>query len=240
MLITHQNFSPKNIRYAFFNKNIPGSSHSYNHKHDDYLKNNIIAANMFGSAKLAIVDQKHTNKVIITNDYNNYSIADGQITNKKNIALAVKTADCVPILLADEKNCIIGALHSGWRGARSDIISEAIKKMQEMGAQKITALIGPCIHQKSYEVDHEFYKDFLSETSYNQKYFISGNKDNHFMFNLPAYVKAKLEKENIYQIFDVNKNTYDDEENFFSFRRHTHNPSSKMGNLLSVIMLVDL
>jgi polyphenol oxidase len=239
MLITHQNFSPKNIRYAFFNKDIPGSSHSYNHNHNDYLKNNIIAANLFGSDKLAIVDQKHTNKVIISNDYNNYSIADGQITNKKNIALAVKTADCVPILLADEENSIIGALHSGWRGARNDIIAEGIKKMQGIGAQKINALIGPCIHQHSYEVDNSFYKDFLNETSDNKKYFICGKKDNYFMFDLPSYVKDKLEKAKIHKIFDINRNTYDDEANFFSFRRYTHNPSSDQGSLISVIMLVD-
>jgi polyphenol oxidase len=239
MLITHEKYNPKNIRYAFFNKKIAGSSHRYTHIHDNYKENNLLAAQVFGSEKLAIVQQKHTNKVILTNDYNNYSIADGQVTNQKNIALAVQTADCVPILLADEEQGIIGSLHSGWRGARSDIIAEGILKMKDLGAQKITALIGPCIHQDCYEVDNEFYKDFIEETNSNEQYFIPGEKESHYMFDLPGYVKDKLKKAQVHQILDINHNTYVDEENFFSYRRSTHNPDSKQGSLLSVIMLVD-
>jgi len=237
MLITHKKYNPKNIRYGFFNKDIAGSSHRYTHIHDKYIENNLIAAKIFGSEKLSIVQQKHTSNVIITNDYDSYCIADGQVTNKKNIAIAVQTADCVPILLADEEKGIIGALHSGWRGARDNIIAEGIDKMKAMGSKKITAIIGPCIHQNSYEVDNEFYNDFLKESEINIQFFISGDKRSHHMFDLPGYVKSKLEKAKVSEILDVNCNTYEDEENFFSFRRFTHHPDNAYGSLLSVIML---
>lgn len=239
MYFTHEDFKPENIRYAFFNRKVPVSNHRYFHHHDNYQENKKIIAQIFGSSDIAIVDQKHTNNVIITEDYNSYCIADGQVTNKPNIALAVITADCVPILFADAKAKIISSVHAGWRGARANIIQEAMNKMKEQGASEITAIIGPCIKQKNYEVDTSFYNNFIEESNNYRKFFIPSLNKDHFMFDLPGYVKEKLANSGINIIYDINKNTYEDEENFFSFRRTTHFPESPMGNVVSVIMLED-
>jgi len=237
MLITHEKFNPKNIRYGFLTKKISGSSHRYLKQYDNHAENNKLAAEIFGSEQIAVVEQKHTNKVILTNDYNNYCIADAQVSNKANIALGVLTADCVPILLCDDEAKIISSVHSGWRGARSDIIQNTIEAMQELGAKNITAIIGPCIQQHSYEVCDNFYQNFISESSNNKQFFIPGKKEVHHMFDLPSYVKHKLTHSAVDQILDIERNTYDNEEHFFSFRRTTHNPESQMGSLISVIML---
>lgn len=241
MFITHEEYKPKKIKYGFFTKNVPVKSHRYLHHYDGHEENNSKLSKIFGCEKISVVDQKHTNKVIITNDYNSYCIADGQVTNKNNIALAVLTADCVPILLADEENRVIASVHAGWRGARADIINESILKMQEMGAKlsNINAIIGPCIRQKKYEIDNDFYFNFMQESEAYKIFFIPSLKENHYMFDLPSYVKLKLKDLNIKRIFDVERDTYEDEENFFSFRRTAHNPASHMGNLVSVIMLID-
>jgi YfiH family protein len=238
MFITHELPLFKNIHYKFFTKNVPGS-HRYFNNHDGHEQNNKEIAKLFGCEKIAFVEQKHTNKVIITNDYNSYCIADAQVTNKPNIALAVVTADCVPILLADDENKVIASVHAGWRGARADIIKEAVTKMKGLGAKNIIAFIGPCIRQESYEVDSNFYQDFISESESYKKFFIPGNKPDYFMFDLPSYVKSKLNDLNIEEIFDTNRNTYEEEDKFFSFRRTTHNPNSPMGNLVSAITLKD-
>ncbi len=237
MLITHESYYHDNIRYGFFTKNIIGSTHRYVHHYENHQKNNKLAADIFGSKNIAVVEQQHTNKVILVNDYDSYCIADAQVTNKANIALGVQTADCVPILLADEAACVVAAIHAGWRGARSDIIASTIKKMQELGARNITAIIGPCIRQCSYEVDNAFYNNFIQESIEFKKFFISSTKSNHHMFDLPGYVAFKLEKAGAQQILDTKLNTYEDETNFFSYRKTTHNPNIPMGNLLSVIML---
>ena len=237
MRIMHKGFNPKNISYGFFTRDIPGSGHRYFHHHEGHEKNNQILAQLFGSEKIAVVDQQHTNKVIITNDYDSYSIADGQVTNKPNIALAVITADCVPILLADDNAKIIATVHAGWKGARANIMQEALTKMRELGAKEITAIIGPCIRQHSYEVDSNFYQDFISESIAYGEFFIPSIKQDHYMFDLPGYVKDKLLAADIDYILDIQRNTYEEEENFFSFRRTTHNPDSPMGNIASVIML---
>ncbi len=240
MLITHDAYRPKNIRYGFLTKDIPGSTHRYSERYEghEHEVNNKLAASIFGSEVIAIVEQRHTNNVIITNDYNSYCVADAQVTNKPNIALGVQTADCVPILLADEEAAVIASVHAGWRGARSDIIVKGVDKMRGLGAKKITAIIGPCIRQHTYEVDSLFYENFAQESESYKKFFIPSERPNHYMFDLPAYVKNKLTNAGVERILDIEQNTYEDEENFFSFRRTTHNPASQMGSLLSVIMII--
>ena len=230
MYITHEQFKPKKIRYGFFTKDMPSSK-------DPQSVELQLIAKKFGSDKIAIVEQKHTNKVIVVNDYSSFSIADGQVTNKQNIALGVYTADCVPILLADENVGIVATVHAGWRGARANIMAQVVEQMQALGAKNITAIIGPCIRQKSYEIDENFYQDFIIESESYKQFFIASIRENHYMFDLPGYVKDKLAQQKVKQILDVNRNTYE-EDIFFSFRRTTHNPEILMGNLISVIMLV--
>lgn len=233
MLITHKDFQPKNIRYGFFSKEV-SLDRNY-----DKQKPQEIARKYCGADNLAIVEQKHTNKVVVINNYEDSEcIADGQVTNKPNLALAVLTADCVPILFADEKKGIIATVHSGWRGARASIMNNAVKQMRELGAKDITAIIGPCIKQRSYEVDQNFYDDFISESIEYKNLFIPSNKEDYYMFDLPSYVKRKLSALDLKRILDIERNTYEEEENFFSFRRTTHNPASKMGSLISYIMLI--
>ena len=84
---------------------------------------------------------------------------DGYVASDASVAVGVKTADCTPILLADEKNGIIAALHAGWRGTFSDICGEGVRKMLECGADisHIVAVIGPSICQNCYEVGRDVY-----------------------------------------------------------------------------------
>lgn len=80
---------------------------------------------------------------------------DAFVTDKPELLIAVKTADCVPILFCDRKQGVIGAVHAGWRGTVAGIASICVKAMTDHGAsvQNITAAIGPCIKSDCYEVD---------------------------------------------------------------------------------------
>ena len=124
--------------------------------------------------RLILMYQTHSNKVIEINNANlNKNInSDAMITKNKKIALGVLTADCVPILIYDARNEIIGCIHAGWRGALSGIIKKTINKIKNKNSiHNIYASIGPCISIKSYEVDLGFYKMFLAKTKKNKKYF---------------------------------------------------------------------
>ena len=80
------------------------------------------------------------------------------ITRMKDLAIGVVTADCVPIIVCDIKNQVAGCIHAGWKGAYSGIIDNTIKKIKKLNSKnKIYASVGPCIGNKSYEVDVKFY-----------------------------------------------------------------------------------
>jgi len=83
--------------------------------------------------------------------------ADGIVTKEKKLPLFCFSADCIPVLLCDEKHGVIGAVHSGWRGSATDIIAIAIEKMCSMGAEKtdIMVAMGPAIGQCCFETDDD-------------------------------------------------------------------------------------
>ena len=148
--------------------------------------------------KLILMHQTHSNKVveIKKNNYKKKVIADAMITKVKGFALGVVTADCVPIILYDTKNEIIGCIHAGWKGAFSGVIKKTIYKIKKKGSDNnIYACIGPCIGKKSYEVDKNFYKMFMAKSKNNKIYFSNKNK-NKKLFNLRKFITNKLIKSN--------------------------------------------
>lgn len=83
---------------------------------------------------------------------------DGFVTDRKGVVLIVKTADCVPILLADAHAGVIGAVHAGWRGTVNEIAANAVEEMVRLGAlrENIRVAIGACIHECCFEVKQDF------------------------------------------------------------------------------------
>ena len=83
--------------------------------------------------------------------------ADGIVTNEPGLALVCYTADCVPVLLCDDKNGVIGAVHCGWRSSVADILKNAVDAMCALGAapETISAAIGPAIGYCCFEVGGE-------------------------------------------------------------------------------------
>ena len=190
---------------------------------------------------LSLMYQTHSNKVIIINKKNRnlkrfYS--DALITKLKGISLGVVTADCVPIILYDLNNKIIGCVHAGWKGALSGIIENTIKKFQKIDSNnKIFASIGPCIGKKSYEVDIDFYKKFLLKSKKNIKYFTKKNNLKK-LFNLRKYVHDKLLKLNV-RVDHVNYDTFKEKSKFFSYRRSQKLGENDYGRCISIISLTN-
>lgn len=99
---------------------------------------------------------------------------DGLITNTPGIALAVMTADCLPVLLADKKNKVAGAFHAGWRGTVQRIVEKGLGVMRrEFGTrpEDVFAAIGPGIQQCCYEVGQDLKDQFESQFSYGSELF---------------------------------------------------------------------
>ena len=184
--------------------------------------------------KLNLMYQTHSNKVILINNKNKYMNkfkSDAIVTKIKGIALGVVTADCVPIILFDTHNQIIGCIHAGWKGASSGIIENTIKTFKKLNSKnKIFAAVGPCIGNQSYEVDMDFYEDFLSKSKKNSIYF--KNKYQKKLFNL----SDKLIKLNV-KVDNVSKDTFKEKSNFFSYRRSQKLGQNDYGRCISVITM---
>ena len=202
-----------------------------NTKSDDDIENlnqNLsIAAQRFGLKKenLLLLNQGVSSDAVYVDAPSQDKIyADGAVTDKKDIILCIRTADCAPVLLEDRKAGIIGAAHAGWRGAYKGIIENVVGLMLEKGAdiQNIAAAVGPCIAQNSYEVDEAFYKQFTDDNAKFEKYFAKGKKLGYYQFDLEKFCVDKLKKCGIENVKVSGHDTYEMKDNYYSFRRFTH------------------
>ena len=190
--------------------------------------------------KLILIKQIHSSKVIEIKKSNlNKKIkADGMITSLNNIVLGVLTADCAPIFIYDNKCKFVCCLHSGWKGALKNIAKNAIKKFDKhnMNRANLTAIIGPCLGARNYEVDKRFEKKFCNK-KYSYSRFFRKKNNIKFYFNLRGLIKYQLKELGIKKIHNVNLDTYSNKSLFFSHRRSVHNDKKTTGRLINLISI---
>lgn len=185
------------------------------------------------------VHQIHSSTVeVINGAQTDKPKADGMVTKTPGVALSVLTADCQPVLFADTEAGVIGAAHAGWRGALDGVLTATIDAMEGLGAQRsnITAVIGPCISQRAYEVGPEFFEDFVAQNSAYDRFFAQGNGD-RMLFDLPGFGLSRLRDAGVGTADWTRHCTYSDAERFYSYRRTTHEKEADYGRLISAITL---
>jgi YfiH family protein len=191
----------------------------------------LMTAYQFHSVSVAIATEPWTRE--------NAPRADAIVTKTPGIAAGVTVADCGPVLLANEKAGVVGAVHAGWRGALDGIIEAAIVTMTQLGAERnnIVAAIGPLIRQPSYEVGPEFVARFRNANPDFSRHFLPAPREGHSLFDLPGFIKSLLEQSRVGTIEDLGLDTYADETRFFSYRRSTHRKEADYGRLIAAISL---
>jgi YfiH family protein len=164
--------------------------------------------------------------------------ADAMVTATPGLALGILTADCAPILLADSVAGVIGAAHSGWKGALADIGPATVDAMIALGArrERIVAAIGPTIARASYEVDQGFVDRFCAADPAYAAFFAAG-RPGHAQFDLEGFIAARLAAAGIRTVIAMGVDTYPDDARWFSFRRATHRGEADYGRQLSLIAL---
>lgn len=227
------------INYNFFGKDCTIDSEL---KDRTDLNQKLIDLN-FKFGEVLLLNQVHGDKIVAVDDIKkihgtqNLPKADGIVTNLKNVAIGIVTADCAPIIFHDEENQIIGACHAGWKGAKSGVIQETVKKMQALGAKNISAIIGPMIQQYSYQVSIDFYNEFLLESKNNLRFFKETADPIRWNFNLPNYVESKLSLSGVNDIENLMIDTYTNIQKYHSYRRFCHNNEEGKGRNIAVICL---
>lgn len=193
---------------------------------------------------LVTLYQVHSAETVLVTDAattaGNRPEADGMATDRRGIVLGILTADCAPVLFVDAANGVIGACHAGWRGALTGIIEATLSTMESIGAKRpsITAAVGPCIAQSSYQVGGEFPAPFLAADPANEQFFAPDTEDaGRFRFDLEGYVLARLGDAGVGSARPSGLDTYAEDNRFFSYRRTCHRGEDDYGRGLSAIVL---
>lgn len=179
--------------------------------------------------------------LLIRAPFSDRPMGDAMVTKVPGLALAILTADCVPILFFDPDARVIGAAHAGWKGGLGGIVEATIEAMEAIGADSghVVAAIGPAIGQASYEVGPEYRDRFLAENSANERFFDNG-KDDRFHFDIQGYVHARLVRAGVSRIDLIAHDTCAMEAEYFSNRRRNQRGEEDYGRNASVIMLKEV
>ena len=252
MITSKKLLKQKKISHGFFNMSGGKSVGIYKSLNcgtgsmdKDYkVKQNLkIVKNQIGkkTKDIFLVRQNHTSKYIFLNKnfkfYKKKIEADAIITNQRNLPIGILTADCVPLLLYDKKKNLIAIVHAGWKGAFKGIVKKVINFMFKKGCsgKSITAVIGPCIAQKSYEVKKDFFKKFVKNDRKNKLFFQIQN--GMFFFDLSKFIESQVKNYKITNIDRIKIDTFDKKNNFFSARRSLKLKHDDYGRNISIIMI---
>ena len=165
--------------------------------------------------------------------------ADAMVTRRPGLALGIITADCAPVLFADNDARIVGAAHAGWRGAVAGIIEATLDAMVRLGARtdRIVAAVGPCIGQGSYEVAADLRDAVVARAPDDARFFTDGTREACWQFDLPGYCAARLFAAGVAEVAVTGVDTLAEEDRFFSHRRRTLAGGGPIGHQISAIAI---
>lgn len=214
-------------------KPLPQAQHIFGTKTDNPSTDHAIRSYTERLGPIAHMRQVHGNRVAYVTTSGITEEADAVYTDQDNLWLAVKTADCAPVLISSP--VAVAAVHAGWRGLENGILAATIEAMCDdfsLTPDDLHVALGPCIHQHNYEVDGTF------EARFNTRFLMPSATEGHFKLDIPALVRHQVIKAGVLDIHfhDINRCTYTDEASFHSYRRSTHQGLAKApGQQLSLI-----
>ncbi len=189
-------------------------------------------------ARLAWVRQVHGRDVAIVDaGWDGAALppeADAMVSATPGTALAIRTADCTPVLLSDAAAGVIGAAHAGWRGALAGVTDATIEAMCALGARRdhIVAAIGPTIARAAYEVDAPLFEAFVRDHPPSEAFFTDSRTPGRWYFDLPAWVAMRLALAGVRRVEDLGLDTFADP------RLHSHRrDGARAGRNWSVVAI---
>lgn len=150
--------------------------------------------------------------------------ADAIVTTRDDCVLAIMTADCLPVVLADEQGSVIGAAHAGWRGLCAGVLEETVKAMHKKKAELrgLRAWIGPAISYDCFEVGEEVLQAFTQEQAELKQFFKPhATTPGKWFADLAAIAQYRLLAVGVQEIELSHFCTFQREDLFFSYRRQT-------------------
>ena len=176
--------------------------------------------------------QTHSTCVITVPYEGNNFEADAVYTNQPNQVCLVMTADCLPVLFTNKQGTEVAAAHAGWRGLCDGVLEETVKCFQS-DPKEIIAWFGPAIGPNAFQVGKEVIEQFMAFDSIAETAFRPDpNEAGKYLGNLYQIATQRLNKLGITQIYGGEHCTFNEKENFFSYRR-----DGKTGRMASLIWI---
>ena len=241
-----------NIKHCFFSRKNGFSKGDYeslncglgsSDNKGDVLKNLEAVSKKIGCKKESLItlNQRHTNKAICFGSNTEVETrleGDAIVSKVKNIGIGILTADCASIFFYDPKKKIIGCSHAGWKGALNGIIKNTVRKFNELSSNNsdLIAVVGPCISKNNYKVKSDLFEKFMKQDKKNEIFFEKIRNEN-FIFDLRGYINKEISNLNIKNIENIEKDTFSEDEFFYSYRRSKINRKKDYGRCISVILM---
>jgi YfiH family protein len=147
--------------------------------------------------------------------------ADASFTTDANIVCAVMAADCMPVLLADERGTAVGIAHAGWRGLCAGVLEATVAALA-VPASGVLAWLGPAIGPGGYEVGDEVRAAFVARDARAVAAF-QPTRPGHWNLDLYAVARQRLAARGVTRVFGGGFCTASDSGRFFSYRRDKSN-----------------
>lgn len=198
-----------------------------------------LLSDLEGCSVIQWLDQTHSVEIVQAGPDISTPNADGSITNQVGVGCGVLTADCLPVLMCDQRGNQVAAVHAGWRGLAGGIIRQCVERF-DAPASELTIYLGPAIGSAAFEVGFEvlekFYEAAASETQLSaiSAAFKPSAKPMKFYADLYALARAELETLGVTSVYGGDSCTFTDSGHFYSYRR-----DGQTGRMLSLIWKLD-
>ncbi len=197
----------------------------------------------FGPLEPALVKQVHGRAVIMVgpeqaaqgwrHEEEMLPEADGLLTTSPGLPLAIKTADCLPVMLIHPQGRAVAIVHAGWKGLVKGIITEGIKKLQhtiKTPANSLLAVLGPCLGPSHFRITAELFDVFMALSPD-----IITIKGDYALVDMQRAAQLQLKGEGLASsnIITIPECTFEKKEDYFSHRRD----HGQTGRMLSMIQI---
>ena len=179
------------------------------------------------------LEQVHSDKAVVLPNPASTIQADASYTSQFDTVCVVQTADCLPVLVSDIDGQWVAAIHAGWRGLASQIISKTIAHYAQDKA-RLLFWLGPAISARHYEIDAHVYQTFIAQRTDYQRAF-TDSREGHYFLDVYQAARIELGLAGIHhsQIFGGGACSYADADLFYSYRRD----GAKTGRMASLIWI---
>ncbi|MGR5159798.1 peptidoglycan editing factor PgeF [Vibrio owensii] len=141
--------------------------------------------------------------------------ADGVFTSSNQVVCSAMTADCLPVLLTNTQGTQVAAVHAGWRGLANGIVENAL----ELFSGEVMAWLGPAIGPQAFEVGEDVLQAFVDFDSQAHQAFTPRDIEGKWLADMSKLATQRLNKLGVTQVFDSGLCTFQDKNDFYSYRR---------------------